>query len=69
MNQKRTKPSIKRILATFLIGGIVYALGMAGFDYKDGEPFDLNKFILQAILFGAIIVVADYFEYWRKKKS
>jgi len=35
----------KAIIRGGLFGGIVYALGMAGFDYSDGENFNVWKFI------------------------
>lgn len=49
----------------FFISGLVYAGISAGFDYKSGEIFDLQKFLIQGASFGVIMVVIQYF--WDKK--
>ena len=46
------KTQTKSIIKGGLIGGIVYALGMAGFDYTDGENFKVWKFIFDLSFFG-----------------
>ncbi|NQX81550.1 MAG: hypothetical protein HRT66_06110 [Flavobacteriaceae bacterium] len=42
----------KRKIIGGIIGGITYAMVMAGFDYLDNKDFSITKFILSLILFG-----------------
>lgn len=46
------KTQTKSIIIGGLLGGIVYALGMAGFDLTDRENFNLWKFIFNFLFFG-----------------
>ena len=46
------KSQTKSIIKGGLFGGIVYALGMAGFDFSDGESFNVWKFIFNSSFFG-----------------
>ena len=46
------KSQTKAIIKGGLFGGIVYALGMAGFDYVDGVNFNVWKFIFNSSFFG-----------------
>ena len=47
----------KAIIRGGLFGGIVYALGMAGFDYSDGENFNVWKFIFNSSFFGIFMAL------------
>jgi len=40
---------------SFLVGGGVYALLNAGFNYHDGEPFSIGKFLFDFIFFGLLM--------------
>jgi hypothetical protein len=46
------KAQTKSMIIGGLFGGIVYALGMAGFDLTDRENFNLWKFIFNFLFFG-----------------
>lgn len=46
------KSQTREIIKGGLFGGIVYALGMAGFDYIDGESFNGWKFLFNSSFFG-----------------
>ncbi len=46
------KSQTKSIIKGSLFGGIIYALGMAGFDYNDGESFNVWKFIFNSSFYG-----------------
>jgi len=46
------KLKTKAIIKGGLFGGIGYALGMAGFDYYDGESFNVWEFIFNSSFFG-----------------
>ncbi|MFD0992566.1 hypothetical protein [Tenacibaculum geojense] len=46
------KTQTKSIIIGGLFGGISYALGMAGFEFVDGENFQIWKFIFHASFFG-----------------
>jgi len=43
---------LKSILIGGLVGGIVYAVVMAGFDYYDGENFRIWRFVFNFLFFG-----------------
>lgn len=49
-----------------IIMGLFYALAMAGWDYHDGEPFKLFRFMLNFVVLGSSWFV---FEYWQLKKK
>ncbi|WP_016991341.1 hypothetical protein [Flavobacterium sp. ACAM 123] len=51
------KSKTKAIIRGGLFGGIVYALGMAGFDYIDGENFNVWKFIFNSSFFGIFMAL------------
>jgi len=46
------KTQTKSIIKAGLFSGIIFASGMAGFDYADGENFNIWKFIFYASFFG-----------------
>ncbi len=66
MNKK-----IKSKIIAGSISGIVTATCMAGFDYFDGELFNLNKFISLALVNGIIVSlivkVDNSKEHWWQK--
>jgi hypothetical protein len=45
----------KSIIIGGLVGGIVYASIMAGFDFSDGQNFRIWRFILNALIFGTFM--------------
>jgi hypothetical protein len=45
----------KRTLGIWFFAGIWYALGMAGYDYLDGDEFNIWKFLINFIGFGLIM--------------
>lgn len=47
----------KAIIRGGLFGGIGYALGMAGFDYSDGENFNVWRFIFNSSSFGIFMAL------------
>ncbi len=51
------KLQTKAIIGGGLFGGIVYALGIAGFDYSDGENFNVWKFIFRLSFFGIFMAL------------
>ena len=61
------KSQTKAIIKGGLFGGIVYALGMAGFDYCDGESFNIWKFIFNSSFF--VIFMAFMTLYNLKKQA
>ncbi|WP_458626436.1 hypothetical protein [Winogradskyella sp. PC D3.3] len=45
----------KSIIIGGLVGGIVYASIMAGFDFSDGQNFRIWRFIFNALIFGTFM--------------
>ncbi len=55
------KTRIKSSVIGGIIGGLFYALGMAGFDFIDGENFNIYKFIFQTAFLGLFMGMLTYF--------
>ena len=55
------KSRIKSSAIGGIIGGLFYALGMAGYDFIDGENFNIYKFIFQTAFFGLFMGMLTYF--------
>ena len=55
------KIKLKSSIIGGIIGGLFYALGMAGFDFIDGKNFNTNKFIFQTAFFGIFMGMLTYF--------
>lgn len=60
MNNKR------QLIIRSLIGGVVYASLMAGWDYHNNLPFNLWKFLFYLLFFGASL---GFFEYRQSKRK
>lgn len=60
----------KILLKTFLISGLTFALGMAGFYYlwEDGS-FQLWRFLFHFITFGAVMGILARKNYRKKQKE
>ena len=50
-----------------IVGGLVYALFMAGFDYYSGDVFNINKFMFYFLGFG--LFQAIFFNYNFRKNE
>ena len=61
------KLKTKAIIKGGLFGGIGYALGMAGFDYYDGESFNVWEFIFNSSFFGIFMGLMTHYNL--KKQS
>ena len=46
------KPENKVFIKSGLLSGLIYAILMAGFNYYDGEPFKIFKFLFHFFFFG-----------------
>ena len=52
---KTMNKKTKSIIIGGLVGGIVYASIMTGFDFADGQNFRIWRFILNALIFGTFM--------------
>lgn len=59
----------RNIIITFFITGAVYAGLIAMFDWNDGKPFSITRFVLNFIILGVIMSIINYFNYRRNKKG
>lgn len=62
------KAQTKTIIKEGLFGGIFYALAMAGFDYSDGEIFNVWKFIFNTSFFGIFMGLMTRYNLKKKQK-
>jgi cyanate permease len=63
------KTRTKTIIKGGLIGGIVYALGMVGFDYVDGENFNIWKFIFNLSFFGIFMSLMTMYSLKKQERN
>jgi hypothetical protein len=49
------KKNSKRTIVTWFSAGLLFALAMAGFDYLDGNVFNIWKFIFHFLGYGLIM--------------
>ncbi|TYB76189.1 hypothetical protein [Bizionia myxarmorum] len=61
--------TIKIGLISGAIHGLIFALGMAGFDYADKQPFHLNQFLFYFITFGIIMGLTAVYTNTKKKNN
>lgn len=54
------KISLKLIIISIIMG-IFMASVFAYMDYNDGEPFDLSRFTIHAIIFALLQIILDFF--------
>ena len=54
------KPKLYFALIHFFVGGIIAALIFWAWDSTEGKPFDLLKFLIRIVIFGAGNVLAFY---------
>lgn len=47
--------------------GLIFSAGMAGFDYLDRSPFDINQFLFYFISFGTIMGFTAVYSKTKKK--
>ncbi len=63
------KNQTKSILIGGLIGGTVYAVLMAGFDYSDGQDFRIWRFLINALFFGLFSGFSTYYNIKKNKEK
>jgi hypothetical protein len=51
----------RKNLKLFLITGLIYAIGMAGFDYIDGKSFSYIRFLINFLFFGLLFTAGIHF--------
>lgn len=60
--------AIKKGLISGVIQGLIFAVAMAGFDYVDKQPFNLNQFTFYFISFGIIMGLTAVYTKNKEKK-
>lgn len=60
---------MKKYIKSAVIRGLLFAIGMALFEYFDGSIFSIFKFLFHFVFFGAFMGVSDYFIDRRKRKK
>lgn len=60
---------IKQRIKTFLLTGLIYAVGIAAYDYFSGNEFKLGKFIFNASFFGLIMAILSRKDYKKQNAS
>ncbi|GGW62556.1 hypothetical protein GCM10008085_12950 [Winogradskyella epiphytica] len=68
MGNEIEKVPLKKRIIPGLIGGLAYAIIMAGYDLYIGEPFSLTKFVINTLLLGFLMSVVFSFKNPKKKK-
>ncbi|MGQ7947101.1 hypothetical protein [Flavobacterium sp. WC2509] len=63
------KPITKTMIKTFLFTGLIYAGLMAGYDYSEGNGFQLWKFIFHASFFGLFMALMARYSYKKNESS
>jgi hypothetical protein len=63
------KTQTKSIIKGGLFGGIVYALVMLGFDFTDGENFNVWKFIFNLSSFGILMGFMTFYNLKKIRKK
>lgn len=64
------KDENKILIKTFLISGLIFALGMAGFYHLvEGGNFQLWRFLFHFIIFGSVMGILARKNYRKKKKE
>ncbi|WP_445712311.1 hypothetical protein [Flavobacterium sp.] len=63
------KPIIIKMIKTFLLTGLIYAVAIAGYDYFSGNEFKLGKFIFNASFFGLIMALISRKDYKKQNSS
>jgi hypothetical protein len=59
----------KSIIKGGLLGGVTYALVMVGFDFTDGENFNVWKFVFNSSFFGFFMGLMILYNFKKKKKK
>jgi|TARA_B110000211_G_C14027421_1_gene530537 hypothetical protein len=59
----------KSIIKGGLLGGVTYALVMVGFDFTDGENFNVWKFVFNSSFFGFFMGLMIRYNFKKKKKK
>ncbi|MCK5856036.1 MAG: hypothetical protein KAG64_01025 [Bacteroidales bacterium] len=65
----KIKPEVKFFIIRFFLAGLVYASFMASFNYYEGDPFSIWRFVFNAIFFGGFMGVAGLYERRKKLKK
>ena len=60
---------VKKSIISFFVSGLVYAVIMAGFEYKETSGFDLGQFLIHWLVFGALMGILNYFTMKRNLKN
>ena len=55
------KSRLKSILIGGCVGGGVYAVIMAAFDYYDGQEFSLWKIVINFLIFGGFMTLTTWY--------
>jgi hypothetical protein len=59
----------KSIIKGGLLGGVTYALVMVGFDFTDGENFNVWKFVFNSSFFWFFMGLMIRYNFKKKKKK
>ena len=66
---KNMNKKTKSIIMGGVVGGVVYASMMAGFDYSDGQDFKIWKFIFHTSFFGIFMGVLTRYNLRKQAKK
>ena len=65
---KRERLPIRTRVKVGLLSGVIFASGMAVFDYIDKQPFDIMEFLFYFIVYGLIFALIFPYKYTKDKK-
>ena len=60
---------MKKNIRSAVIRGLLFAIGMALFEYFDGSIFNIFKFLFHFVFFGSFMGISDYFMDKGKRKK
>tara|TARA_R110002012_G_scaffold81945_2_gene207349 strand:+ start:25067 stop:25282 length:216 start_codon:yes stop_codon:yes gene_type:complete len=66
---KFNSKNIKKGLISGAIQGLIFALAMAGFDYVDKKPFNLNQFVFYFLTFGIVMGLTTVYSKTKQKNN
>ena len=66
---KNMNKKTKSIIMGGVVGGVIYASMMAGFDYSDGQDFKIWKFIFHTSFFGIFMGVLTRYNLRKQAKK
>ena len=65
---ERERLSLKSLVIKGVINGLLFAIGMAAFDFFTNEPFSWIKFLFHGIFFGLFMAIAFRYKYLKNNK-